>query len=89
MYPIVSILCSSSTMNTCSRKQNTTIQNPMDHLDNEALDIQYFFTLPNTLDNHEIVQVIQSDTTSYDLQDLDKGDITEWRKVKAKNVRAK
>ena len=61
----------------------------MDHLDNEALDIQYFFTLPNTLDNHEIVQVIQSDTTSYDLQDLDKGDITEWRKVKAKNVRAK
>ena len=61
----------------------------MEHLDNEALNIQYFFTLPNTMDNHEIVQVIQSNTTSYSLQDLDEKDITEWRRVKAKNVRAK
>ena len=61
----------------------------MEHLDNEALNIQYFFTLPNTMDNHEIVQVIQSNTTSYNLQDLDEEDITEWRRVKEKNVRAK
>ena len=59
----------------------------MEHLDNGALDIQYFFTLPNTLDNHGIVQVIQSNTTSYDLQDLSEEDIAEWKRVKVKNVR--
>ena len=85
MYPIVDILC----MNAHYRKQNITIQNAMDHLDNNALNIQYFFTLPNTMDNHKIVQVIQSDTTTYDLQDLDAGDIAEWRRVKSKNARAK
>ena len=89
MYPIVDILCSSLTMNTGSRKWNITIQNPIEHLDNEALNIQYFFTLPNTMDNHEIVQVIQSNMTSYYLQDLAEGDIAECRRVKAKNVRAK
>ena len=41
------------------------------------------------MDNHEIVQVIQSDTTSYDLQDIDEEDIAEGRRVKVKNVRAK
>ena len=41
------------------------------------------------MDNHKIVQVIQSDTTTYDLQDLDAGDIAEWRRVKSKNARAK
>ena len=76
-------------MNTHSSKWGFTIQDPMEHLDSEALNIQYFFTLPNTMDNHEIVQVIQSNTTSYNLQDLDEEDITEWRRVKAKNVRAK
>ena len=58
----------------------------MDHLDNEALNIQYIFTLPNTLDNHEIVQVIQSDTTSYNLQDLNKADIADWRRIKKNNA---
>ena len=75
MYPIVDILCSSSDMNTCSRKCNITIQDPMEYLDNDTLDIQYFFALPNTMDNHKIVQVIQSDTTSYNLQDLDEEDL--------------
>ena len=89
MYPIFDILCSSPTMNTHSRKWNITIQDPMEHLDNETLNIQYFFALTNTIDNHKIVQVIQSDTTSYDLQDLDEEDITEWRRVKTKNVRVK
>ena len=77
-------------MNTHSRKQNITVQDPMEHLDNDTLNVQYFFALPNTLDNHEVVQVVQSDTTSYDLQDLDdEEDIAEWRRVKAKNMRAK
>ena len=89
MYPIVDIVCSSPAMNTCSRKWNIAIQDPMEYLDNDALNIQYFFALPNTMDSHKIVQVIQSNTTSYDLQDLDKNDITEWRRVKVKNARAK
>ena len=76
-------------MNTHSKKQNITIQDPMEHLNNDALDVQYFFTLPNTIDNHNIVQVIQSNMTSYDLQDLDEEDLAEWRRVKVKNVRVK
>ena len=85
MYSIVDILCSSPTMNTHSKKQNITIQDPMEHLNNDALDVQYFFTLPNTIDNHNIVQVIQSNMTSYNLQDLDEEDLAEWRRVKVRN----
>ena len=59
----------------------------MDHLDNDALNQQYFFSLPNTLDTKDVVQVIQSNMTSYNLQDLDNEDLAEWRTVKAKNVR--
>ena len=89
VYPIVNILCSAPAMNTHSRKRNIVIQDPIEHLDNYALNIQYFFALPNTMDNHNIVQVIQSDTTSYNLQDLDEEDIAEWNRVKVKNVRVK
>ena len=73
-------------MNTHSKKWNITIQHPIDHLGDGqgALDLCYFFALPNTMDNHEIVQVIQSATTLYDLQDLNEEDITEWRKVQKK-----
>ena len=39
MYPIVDILCSSLTMNTHSKKQNIAHQDPMEHLDNDALDM--------------------------------------------------
>ena len=76
-------------MNTCSKKQNIIIQQTINHLGDGhgALDIHYFFTLPNTMDNHEIVQVIQSDTITYNLQDLDEVDIAEWRRVKENNVR--
>ena len=76
-------------MNTHSRKWNIAIQDPMEYLNNDTLNIQYFFALPNTMDNCKIVQVIQSNTTSYDLQDLDKEDIIEWRRVKVENARAK
>ena len=68
-------------MNTHSRKQNIAIQDPVEYLDNDALNIQYSFALPNTMDNHKIVQVIQSNTTSYNLQDLDEEDLTELRRV--------
>ena len=37
---IVDILCSSPTMNTCSKKRNIAIQNPMEHLDDDSLNQQ-------------------------------------------------
>ena len=89
LYPIVDILCYSPAMNTCSQKWNIVIQDPMEFLDDNAPDVQYFFALPNTLDNHEVVQVIQSNSTSYDPQDLEEEDIAKWRKMKVKDVRAK
>ena len=90
MYPIVNIICSSPAMNTCSKKRNV-VQHPINQLGNGygALDIHYFFTLPNTMDNHEIVQVVQSDTSTYDLQDLNEEDITDWRRIKKKNVQVR
>ena len=89
MYPIVDILCFCPAMNTHSKKWTIAIQNPMDHLNNDALNQQYFFSLPNTLDTKDVVQVIQSNTTSYDLQELDEEDFTEWRRMKKEYARAR
>ena len=61
----------------------------MEHLDDDALDQEYFFALPNTLDDDDVVQVIQSGTTSYDLQELDEEDFAEWRRMKAEEKRAR
>ena len=81
MCPIVNIICSSPAMNTHSRKQNIPLFNPNQLANGDgALNIHYFFTLPNTMDNHEIIQVIQSNTTAYDLQDPDEYSITDWRR---------
>ena len=76
-------------MNTCSKKQNIAIPDPMDHLDNDALDQQYFFTLPSSLDPKDIVQLIQPDIISYDLADLEEEDFTEWRRMKEEELRAR
>ena len=63
--PIVNILCSGPAMNTHSKKQNIAIPDPMDHLNNDALNQQYFFTLPSSLNPDDVVQLIQPDTISY------------------------
>ena len=76
-------------MNTHSKKWNIAIPNPMEHLNDDTLDQQYFFALPNTLDNNDVVQLIQSDTTYYDLQELEKEDFAEWRRMKAEEARAR
>ena len=76
-------------MNTCSKKWNITIHNPMDHLDDDALNQQYFFTLPSTLDSDDIVQLIQLDTISNDLADLEEEDFTEWRRMKEEELRTR
>ena len=61
----------------------------MEHLDNDTLDIQYFFALPSTMDSDDVVQIIQSDTTSYNLQELDEEDYAEWKRVKVNNARVR
>ena len=76
-------------MNTRSKKQNIIIPNPMDHLDNDALDQQYFFTLPRSLDTDSVVQLIQPDTKSYDLTDLEEENFAEWRRMKEEELRAR
>ena len=61
----------------------------MDHLDDDALDQQYFFALPSSLDPDDVVQLIQPDTISYDLADLEEEDFTEWRRMKEEESRAR
>ena len=69
-------------MNMCSKKQNIAILDPMAHMDNDALDQPYFFVLPSSLDPDDVVQLIQPDTISYDLADLEEEDFAEWRRMK-------
>ena len=88
-YPIVDILCSGPAMNTGSRKWNIAILDPMVHLDNDALDQQYFFTLPSSLDPDDVVQLIQPVMISYNLADLEEEDFAEWRRMKEEESRAR
>ena len=74
-------------MNTRSKKQNISILDPMVHIGNDALNQQYFFTLPSSLNPDNVVQLIQPDTISYDLADLDEEDFTEWRRMKEEESR--
>ena len=76
-------------MNTHSKKWNITIPNPMEHIDDDALNQQYFFVLPNTLDTDDVIQLIQSDTISYGLQELEEEDFAEWRRMKAEELRTR
>ena len=76
-------------MNTHSKKRNIAILDPMVHLDDDALDQQYFFTLPSSLDPDNMVQLIQPDMISYDLTDLEEEDFAEWRRMKEEELRAR
>ena len=76
-------------MNTCSKKWNITIHDLMDHLDNDALNQQYFFALPSLLDPNDVVHLIQPDTISNNLADLEEEDFTEWRRMKEEELKAR
>ena len=76
-------------MNTRSKKQNIVIPDPMAHLDDDTLDQQYFFALPSSLDPDDVVQLIQPDTISYDLADLEEEDFAEWKRMKEEELRAR
>ena len=76
-------------MNTRSKKWNIAIPDPMVHLDDDALDQQYFFALPSSLDPDDMVQLIQLDMISYDLADLEEEDFAEWGRMKEEELRAR
>ena len=76
-------------MNTRSKKQNIAIPYPMIHLDDDALNQQYFFALPSSLDPNDVVQLIQPDMIPYDLSNLEEEDFAEWRRMKEEELRAR
>ena len=47
----------------------------------------YFFTLPNTLDDHNYVHMVQQDIFLYDLQDLDPEELAERKRIKKNQAR--
>ena len=73
-------------MNTCSKKHLAL--HPADQLneDNILIDTGNFFTLPNMLDDHTFVHIIQQDTCLYDISDLEPKDITERMRIKKKQA---
>ena len=86
MSIIVQIAYTAPSMNTRSKKRGIVI-NPghEQHFGQGLLNSQqYFFTLPNTLDNNSFVHMVQTDTTLYDLQDLDHIDIEDHKERKRK-----
>ena len=74
-------------MNTCSQKKLAQ-QNPMNPQFGQG-DIdsrQYFFTLPNTIDNNLYVYLVQQNTPLFDLQDLGHIELAEHKRMK-RNIR--
>ena len=74
-------------MNTHSKKRLAIL--PADQLvDDEKIliDTANFFTLPNMLDNHTYVHMIQWDTCLYDILDLEPEDIAERMWIKKKQA---
>ena len=73
-------------MNTRSKK--CLALHPTDQLNEENILINTgnFFTLPNMLDDHTFVHIIQRDTCLYDILDLKPEDIAEWMRIKKKQV---
>ena len=70
-------------MNTHSQKK-LVLLNPMGpqfgHRDIDSR--QYFFTLPNTIDNNLFIHLVQQDTMLFDLQDLDHEDLANHKESK-------
>ena len=73
-------------MNTRSKKRQ--LPYPTDQLDedNLLLNMSNFFTLPNMLDDHTYIHIIQQDTCLYDIQDLEPEDIAERMRIKKKQA---
>ena len=66
MYPIVEVMASPPAMNMHSKKQHLLTDHPVHQYFKDGMVIlntqYYFFTLPNTMDNHTYVHMVQQDT---------------------------
>ena len=93
MSIIVQIAYTAPSMNTHSKKRGIVIDPGHQLHFSEGLinSQQYFFTLPNTIDDNSFVHLVQSDTLLYDLQDLDHVDIENHKEGKRRlaELRAK
>ena len=72
---IVQIIYTTPSMNTRSKKRNVLNPAEPNFGHSEVKSLQYFFTLPNTLDDNSYVHLVQENTSLFDLQDLDHQDI--------------
>ena len=82
--------CASLIVTTCSKKHQLPNHHPAQHLDNGTMVLnthQHFFTLPNMLDDHTYVHMVQRDICLYDIQDLEPEEITDQMWIKKKQVR--
>ena len=86
MYPIVDIVTSPPAMNTHSKKCHLLDNHPVNQYFKNGMAIlntwYYFFTLPNILDDHQYIHLVQQKTCLYDLQDLNPEELIEWTKKK-------
>ena len=84
-------MASPPAMNTCSKKHHLPQDHPIHQNLEDGMDIlntrYYSFTLPNTMDNHTYVHLVQQETCLYDLQDLEPEELTERMRVKKNQVR--
>ena len=77
-------------MNTCSKKKITQL-NPMgpQFAQGDIDSQQYFFTLPNTINDNSFVHLVQQNTPLFNLQDLDHEDLVNHKRGKRNLVRSR
>ena len=89
MFLIVKIVVSPPAMNMHSKKCQLPIHHPAHQLDNEMIILNthhHFFTLPNSLDDHTFIHIVQQDTCLFDIQDLEPEALAERMWIKKKQA---
>ena len=77
-------------MNTCSKKCQLPNHHPTQHLEDGMMVLDtrhHFFMLPNMLDNHTFIHMVQRDTCLYNIQDLEPEEIADWMQIRKKQAR--
>ena len=78
-------------MDTCSKKQHLPHNHAIHQNFKNGMAIvntaYYFFTLPNALDDHTYVHLVQQDTCLYDFQDLQPEELTGQKRIKKNQAR--
>ena len=88
MSIIVEIIYTAPSMNTRSKKRG--IAKDPGHENHFGIGLlnsqEYFFTLPNTLDDNSFIHMVQVGTPLYDVQDLDQPDIDDYKRRKRRRA---